>query len=114
MSVTYAKDVIQQIYAACNQSLFKPASKCYNVWLSSAKFAASVCSNPRSASAYYKSGSRIMLEVQKQFHGHRIDWMLMDDELPLVVYVGTLNQLEVKRDKFGNFKWRVVPSGVTK
>jgi hypothetical protein len=41
----------------------------------------------------------------------KIDWMLMDVNVPLVLEVGPKNQFEIMRNKHDQLMYRFVPSG---
>lgn len=62
------------------------------------------------SSYYYKSGARKITDLINERYG-KIDWMLMDKDIPLVLEVGRKSQFEIMLTKSGYIMYRFVPSG---
>ena len=62
------------------------------------------------SSYYYKSGARKITDLINERYG-KIEWMLMDKNIPLVLEVGSKSQFEIMLTKSGYIMYRFVPSG---
>ncbi|PXM06450.1 hypothetical protein [Klebsiella phage Kpn6N] len=87
---------------------FTPAANGVNVWLFASKFVSKMMAVQ--SSYYYKSGARKITDLINERYG-KIDWMLMDKDIPLVLEVGSKSQFEIMLTKSGYIMYRFVPSG---
>lgn len=88
---------------------FAPAASGVNDWRSASRFVHNMM-DQLFISTYYKNGARKISDLIKERYG-KIDWMLMDVNVPLVLEVGHKNQFEIMRNKHGQLVYRFVPSG---
>lgn len=92
-----------------DESLFGPASCGINVWCSASKFVDKLVS-AWNTSYYYKAGNKLITDYIEAKYG-KIDWMLMDKHVPLVLEVGKKNQFEIMLTSKDWIKYRFTPSG---
>ncbi|UGO49550.1 hypothetical protein MERCI_88 [Klebsiella phage vB_KaeM_Merci] len=88
---------------------FAPAANSINDWRSASRFVDNMMARIFD-STYYKNGARKISDLIKERYG-KIDWMLMDVNVPLVLEVGPKNQFEIMRNKHDQLMYRFVPSG---
>lgn len=88
---------------------FAPAANSINDWRSASRFVYNMMAQIFNRT-YYKNGTRKISDLIEERYG-KIDWMLMDVNVPLVLEVGPKNQFEIMRNKHDNLVYRFVPSG---
>ena len=88
---------------------FAPAASSINDWRSASRFVDNMMAQIFNRT-YYKNGARKISDLIEERYG-KIDWMLMDVNVPLVLEVGPKNQFEIMRNKHDNLVYRFVPSG---
>ncbi|USL86163.1 hypothetical protein [Enterobacter phage fGh-Ecl04] len=106
----YSKVVIKNIQHALDNT-FVAAAHGYNKFLSPSAFARALADHVQQESKFYKSGTKIMVEVEKSFNpsGMVLDWMRMKVDEDYTIASGTKCKLVCKRDARGNKKYKVIP-----
>lgn len=108
--VGYANVVIKNIKHALDNT-FVAAAHGYNKFLSPSAFARALTDYAQQESKFYKSGTKIMVEVEKSLGatGNVLDWMRMKVDEDYTIASGTKCKLVCKRDARGNKKYKVIP-----
>lgn len=108
--IGYANVVIKNIKHALDNT-FVAAAHGYNKFLSPSAFARALTDYAQQESKFYKSGTKIMVEVEKSLNasGTVLDWMRMKVDEDYTIASGTKCKLVCKRDARGNKKYKVIP-----
>lgn len=108
--VGYAAVVIKNIRHALDNT-FVAAAHGYNIFLSPSAFARALADHVQQESKFYKSGTKIMVEVEKALSasGTKMDWMRMKVGDEYVIASGPKCKFVTRRDMKGNLKYKVVP-----
>ena len=108
--IGYAAVVLKNIRHALDNT-FVAAAHGYNKFLSPSAFARALADQEHQESKFYKSGTKIMHEVECQIiaSGRPMDWMRMKVDDEYVIASGSKCKLVTKRDMRGNLKYKVVP-----
>jgi hypothetical protein len=106
----YSKVVIKNILHSLDNT-FVAAAHGYNKFLSPSAFARALADHEQQESKFYKSGTKIMVEVEKSLNpsGMVIDWMRMKVDEDYTIASGIKCRLVCKRDGRGNKKYKVIP-----
>lgn len=106
----YSKVVIKNILHSLDNT-FVAAAHGYNKFLSPSAFARALADHEQQESKFYKSGTKIMVEVEKALNpsGQKMDWMRMKVNEEYTIASGTKCKLVCKRDARGNKKYKVIP-----
>lgn len=108
--VGYADVVIKNIRHAL-ENTFVAAAHGYNIYLSPSAFARALSDHTQQESKFYKSGTKIMVEVEKALNasGTKLDWMRMKVGQEYIIAAGNKCKFVTRRDERGNLKYKVVP-----
>lgn len=108
--IGYAKVVIKNIRHAL-ENTFVAAAHGYNVYLSPSAFARALSDYSQQESKFYKSGTKIMVEVEKTLSpsNTKLDWMRMKVGEDYIISEGSKCKLLARRDQRGNMKYKVAP-----
>ncbi|QQG32218.1 hypothetical protein CkP1_0196 [Citrobacter phage CkP1] len=108
--IGYAAVVIKNIRHALDNT-FVAAAHGYNKFLSPSAFSRALADHEQQESKFYKSGGKIMVEVEKALNpsGQKLDWMRMKIGEDYTIISGSKCKLVTRRDERGNLKYKVVP-----